>query len=179
MRAKRENLSTSQGSVLRQGGPVSRQGGLGLVEGVIAVAIVGTALVVMVGVFHQFLRTALRSTPELKAIFLMEEGLEAIRAIRDVDWQTEIDPLVLGTQYHLIFENGRWEATTTPSYIDGVYERIVILSSVNRDTDGRIVASGGTTDTNTKEITVSVSWSSGEATTTKTVLAYIMDVFTE
>jgi len=158
---------------------INMSAGLGLIEGVIAVAIVGTALVAMVGIFQLFLRTALQTTPELKAIFLMEEGLEATRAIRDLDWQTEIDPLALDTPYYLTFAGGRWEVALTPMYVDDVFERTVTFSSVNRDSDGRIVTSGGTTDTGTKKVRVSVSWSTRGATTTKTALGYLTDVFSE
>jgi len=155
-------------------------GGLGLIEGVVAVAIVGSAFVAVVGAFNLFLRTALRTTPEIKAIFLLDEGLEAMRSIRDIDWQTEISPLALDTPHNLVFVAGRWESTTTPiTYIDGVYDRTVVLASVNRDSDGRVVASGGTLDPNTKYVTVSVAWSNRTATTTKTASLYITNLFTE
>lgn len=156
-----------------------RERGLALIEGVVAVAIIGTALVSMVGVFHLFLRTALRTTPELKAVFLVEEGLEATRAIRDRDWTTEIASLALDAPYYLVFSGGQWEATTTATYVDGVYERLVRFASVNRDSDGRIVETGGTADSGTRQVTVTVSWSEGGATTTKSAQAYIMDQFSE
>jgi len=131
--------------------------GLGLVEGVVAVAIVGTVFVAMIGAFNLFLRTALATSPELKAVFLVEEGLESVRAIRDIDWDTEIDSLTIDTPYYLSFSDGRWQLSTTQSYVDGTHERIVTFEAVNRDVDGRIVTSGGTLDPDTKKVIVSVS----------------------
>jgi len=153
--------------------------GLGLVEGVVAVAIVGTVFVAMIGAFNLFLRTALATSPELKAVFLVEEGLESVRAIRDIDWDTEIDSLTIDTPYYLSFSDGRWQLSTTQSYVDGTHERIVTFEAVNRDVDGRIVTSGGTLDPDTKKVIVSVSWSTRGSVVTKTATAYTVDLFGE
>lgn len=154
--------------------------GIGLIEGVVAVAIVGTAFVALVGAFHLFLRAGLRTTPALKGLFLLEEGLEAVRSVRDRGWQTDITPLPLNTAHYLTFSGSQWTLATTPApYVDGTYDRSVILAPVSRDGDGRIVSSGGTPDDGTRQVTVNISWWSGNATTTKTASLYITDLFTE
>jgi len=151
-----------------------KHGGLGLIEAVIAVAIIGTALVATVGVFNLFLRSALRTTPEIKGVFLLEEGLEAVRSIRDFGWSTEITPLALGTPYELVWSSGRWVLDSGPHPVDD-FTRGIVFSAVNRDTEGHIVESGGTDDPNTREVTVTIT-RNGD---TRTVSMYITNVFDE
>ena len=115
-----------------------------------------------------------------KGAYLAEEGIEAVKIIRDTGW-SNITNLTDNTNYYLYFDtssstNNIWKATSTASLVDSIFTRIFTLNPVYRDTDGRVVQSGGTLDLHTKKITVSISWKSKIATTTKSLSTYIADI---
>ena len=72
--------------------------------------------------------------------------------------------------------NNTWKATSTIYTIDSIFDRTFKLYSVNRDSNGRVVLNGGTLDSNTRELTVSVSWRLKGATTTKVLSTYITNI---
>lgn len=126
----------------------------------------------------QLSNQALRQT---QASFLLEEGAEAVKSIRDASWAT-ISGLTLGTNYYMTFNTGTntWSLGTTPlGTIDGLFTRTVVLSGVSRDSNDDIVTSGGTyDDARTKKVTVSVSWPLSDASTSSKDLSfYISDIF--
>ncbi len=133
--------------------------GLTLVEVVIASAIILAAIVTLLGVHTLYLKVALANTDSVKAAFLLEEGIEETRYLRDDSWSANIAGL-----------------TSTTTSIDN-FERMVTLSAVYRDSNGDIVSSGGTLDTNTKLITSSVSWMVNGATTTKSISTYLTNLY--
>lgn len=101
------------------------------------------------------LDTASRATQvEIKneALLYAEEGMEAVRNIRDRNY---LD-LVAGT-YGLSFTADTWSLVAAPETIDAYYQRTVLIEDVYRDGAGDIAASG-TLDPETKKITVSVTW---------------------
>ena len=69
-------------------------------------------------------------------------------------------------------------APDTISNAIGIFKRKVTIANVNRDnTTKDIVNSGGTPDSGTKLITVTVSWPEGGVIVTKTLQFYISDIF--
>lgn len=152
--------------------------GFTLVEALIASAV---ALVVILGVtsaFTQGLRASSNNTAHVQAAFLEEEGLEAVRLLRDDSWNTNIATQSAGVPFYLTYNGTTWRATTTAAYIDGRFFRAVTLDNVNRDNSSQdIVSSGGTLDANTKKVTVSVSWYEHGATTTRSLQTYLTNIF--
>ena len=70
-----------------------------------------------------------------------------------------------------------WALATTP-HTDGIFTRIVTFAAVSRS-GGAIVTNGtGSVDSGTRLVTVTVSWQEGGVTVTKTVSAYISDIYT-
>lgn len=101
------------------------------------------------------LDTASRATQvELKneAELYAEEGLEAVRNIRDRNY---LD-LAPGT-YGLSLVSDTWTFVAAPETIDAYYQRTVLVEDVYRDGSGEIAASG-TLDAETKKVTVTVDW---------------------
>src|SRR3989344_288297 len=150
--------------------------GLTIVEVVIATSIILAFLLALFAVNNLYLRTAFLNTGSVKATLLVEEGLEAIRFLRDSSWDDKILVLTPGTNYSLIFESNSWQTTTTNVFIDGTFERILTLSEVYRDGSDDIVSSGGTLDPDTRLVTVSVSCRVGSATTTKSISTYLSNI---
>jgi type II secretory pathway pseudopilin PulG len=149
--------------------------GISVIEIVIGSAIVASVLLGLVTAYNFSVRALIRNTKIVQASFLAEEGFEVLRMLRDSGWTANIAPLVSGTSYYLTFSSGAWSTTITPQYLNN-FERVVTLSDVNRDSNDDI-ADVGTLDPDTKQTTVTVSWWTGAATTSKMVTGYLTDLF--
>src|SRR3989344_2255522 len=74
--------------------------GLTLVEVLIATSIITVFLVALFGVHSLYLKTAFSNGDIIKAAQLAEEGLEAIKFLRNTSWESNIAPLSLDTDYY-------------------------------------------------------------------------------
>ncbi len=153
-----------------------------MLEVIIGLSIISVVLFSLANVAIIALRIAEENTKNIQALFLAEEGIESLRVLRDSGWNSNIGVLNTGTVYYLNFSDGKWNTSSSPSsniYIDGVFERSFTVQEVYRNSNDRIVSSEGTLDQNTKKITVSVSWFSRNATTTKSISTYITNLFSD
>ncbi len=152
--------------------------GFGLLEALIGVALFSVILVSMVIAFQNIAVLQKSLTARIQAEFLLEEGVEAVRSIRDTDWTT-ISSATADTPYYLDFDtvSKSFDLTAGKNQIDNFY-RWVEFSPVYRDGNDDIAGSG-TIDSGTKKVTVSVEWLTGGASTTKQLSAYITDIFSE
>ncbi len=153
------------------------QEGFGLLEIVIAVGVISVSLFSLASVSNLSLKLTEENVRNTQAAFLMEEGIEAVKILRDSSWSANISSLVPGNSYYLDFSDHNWQATSTNLYINGIFERKFSLQNVNRDSSDRIVSSGGTFDPNTKKLVVSVSRRSRVSTTTQSISAYLTNLF--
>ncbi len=157
---------------------VRQNAGIVLVEVLIACAILS---VITFGIFSAAQKGIILSELTLRqaqSSFLLEEGAEAVKVIRDVSWAT-ISGLTPGTTYYLSYNTSTntWSLSITPSSINS-FTRTVVFSAVSRDeTTHDIVTSGGATDAGTKKVTITVSWVSGSGNASKTISFYISDIF--
>lgn len=136
-----------------------------------------TGIVIIISqVFGLYTQTAFSNGETIKAAYLAEEGIEVVRHFRDASWDTNITPLVLETNYGLVWEGSAWQASTTKRYVDE-FERQIVLSAVQRDGNGDIVEADGVVDPETLLVTSSVSWIRASATTTKSVSTYITNFY--
>ncbi len=152
----------------------NKKTGAALVEVVVVASIVTLLTVAITGVINQTVVVndlALRNT---QAGYILEEGAEAVKIIRDNSW-SNITGLTAGTNYYLGYSSGVWSLSATPSTVDTRFTRIIVISAVNRDGNDDI-ASSGTNDTGTKKVTVTVSWLSAGNTVTKTLAFYVSDI---
>jgi len=126
--------------------------GSGLLEVILAMGVF--AIVASAGVSSVlFMNKSNRvGSEDAKANLLLQEGYEAVRAIKKGDWSN----LVNGT-YGLSSTSGKWAFSGNSDVTDG-YTRVVTISNAQRDASGNLVASGGTVDENTKKITETVTW---------------------
>jgi len=177
---RRRSLSTFSAG----GGPasgwyflLSTRQGLGLIEVVVSVSIITASILGIVGAYSLYVKTVLSNTERLQSTFLAEEGIEAIRYLRDNNWADTLGSWSSSNVYYLVFSGGEWEATTAPqAYIDGKFLRSFVMGDVFRDTNDDIAVSG-TLDPGTKLITVNVEWATGNSTTTKSSQVYFSDIF--
>lgn len=148
-----------------------------MIEVVVASALCLSIVLGIVGAFTITLRSALNTTARIQAAFIAEEGLEAARILRDNGWSANIASQTLGAPLYLSFDGTTWKATTTNAFVDGVFQRTLVLDSVYRDGSKNIVSTGGTLDTNIRKATVSISWREGTATTTHSLATYLTNIF--
>lgn len=157
---------------------MSTKKGLTVIEVIVASAVFSAAVVSIGGAYNYFSRVAYRNTASVQAAFLAEEGVEAVRILRDYSWSGNIAGLTNGTTYRLTWNGTRWGTTTSATLIDNQFDRTFVLSAVNRDGSFDVVTSGGSLDTGTRKVTVTVSWYlPGDGTSTKSVEAYISNIF--
>ena len=145
------------------------------VEILIAISIMTVSILASMAVSQKAVHVSRQSLHVSQANFLLEEGGEAVRILRDNNW-TNISSLIAGTQYYPTFTGGTWTLSTTPNTV-GSFTRRVVFTAVNRDNTTKDIASVGTDDLNTKLVTVTVSWLEGGTTVTKTLQFYIFNIF--
>lgn len=150
--------------------------GFGLVEVLVGMSIISLALMGAVFLGGSYEKLSRKTRAAIKAEFLLEEGVEGLRSMRDTGWQ-RVAVLATGVQYFMLLENGAYAATTSPQLIDDRYTRTVIVAPVYRDNNFRIVSSGGSLDNETKDVLVSISWVEGNATTTRSLRTYLANLF--
>jgi prepilin-type N-terminal cleavage/methylation domain-containing protein len=153
--------------------------GMGLVEILVAVFIFSVVLGVLITINNFYLSNSSKNIKLTKATYLAEEGIEAVRIIRDNSW-SNISSLSNSVDYYLSFNiaSSTWEATTSPSSIDS-YIRKFNLLEVERDINGKIVSSGGAVDLYTKLVNVYISWQNKGSTTTKSMSFYISNIISD
>lgn len=149
----------------------ARKKGASLVEVIVATAIILLILTSLYAAHIFYLRTVLSNLNKVKASFLLEEGIEAVKLIRDQSW-TNISNIPENIDRHLYWSGTMWQATTTNIFVDGIFERKFTIAGVNRDGNDDI-AQSGSSDDGTKKVTVTVSWAAGAATTSKSMSTYI------
>ena len=150
----------------------SKNTGSLLVEVLLAVFIVTVALVGASVAVSASIETSRLSLRETQATYLLAEGAEAVRMVRDNNWTT-FAALTLGTTYYPTYSSG-WALSTTPNTVDG-FTRTVVFSAAYRDSNDDL-ATSGTLDPRSKKVTVTVSWDGGASS--KSISFYLMDIFT-
>ncbi len=149
--------------------------GFSLVEVVIGAAIMGTSMIAIINAYSYFLRIESFGSKTVAATYLLEEGIEGMRYIRDTGWTAHIASLSTTTTYYLSLTSsagiGTWQATTTRQTYDNIFVRTINLSDVKRDTITKNISSIGVFDPNIKKITVTVSWLGPSGTTTSRTLS--------
>jgi len=148
------------------------ESGSGLIEVVVAAAVVSLVALSFLGTFASLSRFHQRDMLAIKGQLLAEEGLEALRLMKSADWSV-LSSIPVGQTRYLALAPAAWSATTTPEIVDGVFSRSFRLSSVARDSLDSIASSGGTVDPETLLAEVSVSWMWRSSTTTVTYKTYV------
>lgn len=150
--------------------------GFSLVEAIVGISIFSVFIFSLMLALQLSQRIASESVRNIQASFLMEEGVDAVKTLRDRSWSSNIANLSNGTNYYLYFNGTAWTTTANNVYIDGIFERKLNLSGVYRNASDDI-ASSGSLDAGTRKASVSVSWLGRSGTTTKNASFYITDLF--
>ncbi len=157
---------------------MSTRKGFTLIEIVLVASILSVFMVSLFGYYQKILEVSKETTRYIHSGFLLEEGVEAMKLLRDASWSLRIAPLSTTTTYYLYWTGGTWSATTTPATIENLFTRTVLITDVRRDASDNIVTTG-TYDSGTKKIRVNVSWpkKGAGASTSESVETYITNLF--
>lgn len=153
--------------------------GFSILEVVVTTGILSVLFVTISHHHKKIVDVGYLTTRSIQANFLLEEGMEAVKSLRDESWSLKIAGLSIGTPYYLYWSGTKWTSTTTPQMIENTFTRTFTVASTTRDVNYDIVQSGGTNDPGTRKVTIKVSWNallSGELTLVK-VDGYIMNIF--
>lgn len=89
-----------------------------------------------------------------RASMLAQEGLDAVRSIRNDAWTNLTDG-----SHGIDKSGGTWAFSGSSDLTDG-FTRVIAVESVQRDGSNNMVESGGTTDVRSKKITATITWDS-------------------
>jgi Tfp pilus assembly protein PilV len=154
--------------------------GIGLIEVLVAVFIFTIILSSLILVSNMYLSGAGDNLRLTQAAYLAEEGIEAVKTIRDKSW-VDISNLNIDQTYYLNFNttSSIWQATTTKIDIDN-FSRSFVLEGVVRGGDGNILDSGiPNLNDKTRKLTIFVSWLGKNGIITKNLKTYITDIVGE
>ena len=124
---------------------------MSLVEVIIASAIVLFLSVALISANLAYYKSSNSNVKTVKSIYLVEEGIENASFLM----------------------KSNWSASLTSDIIDQTYNRQFTIETVNRDANSDINQAGGTLDSNTKKLTVQVSYRDSSGTTTKSISTYV------
>ena len=149
---------------------------MSLVEILIGASIISIGMLALIDAYTLYVKYALLHDKDVQTAYLLEEGLEAVTLLRDQSWTANIAPLAASTTFSLYYNGTTWTKGTTTEYIDGTFVRNFVLNSVTRNGSDQISASG-TTDPNTRKVTVTISYPQGGGTTTQSLSKYITNLY--
>ncbi len=142
------------------------QAGVSLVEVMIAIAIIAIMIVVVGYSVLTYVDARTQLLDDTKGLYLAEEGVELLRALRDEDWNT-IDVLTLGDTYGFTVSTTTIGIAGAAEIIDGAFHRSFVVSEVRRDGNDDIdLSGGGSVDPDTRSVTVSVFGPTGTTSLT-------------
>ena len=150
--------------------------GIGLIEAVAGISIISVFIFSLMLASQLSQKIVGESVRNIQAYFLLEEGADAVKILRDTGWSSGISGLSAGTDYFFSYNGTTWVSAANNVYIDGIFERKFNLNNVYRDVNDDIAVSG-TLDSGTKKATVSVSWRGRTGTTTKSASFYLTNLF--
>ena len=150
--------------------------GFGLIEMLVGAAVLSSSLLGISTFFQSALQVSGTTESAIQGDYLLEEGVESVKLLRDASYTNNIQTLSTTTPYYLVWNSSSWIATTSKALIDNNFERKFTINDVKRDVNDDI-ASTGTYDPKTKLIMASVAWSSKGATTTRSIATYITNLF--
>lgn len=146
-----------------------------LLEVIIVISIISISVWAIMSVAQKSIQLSQRSLHANQATFLLEEGAEAIRIIRDSAW-SNIASLNMDTDYYLSFSGNTWTLTSNPETI-GNFGRRVRFSNVNRDALTGSIDPTGSADAGTKLVSIYIDWFEGSNLTNRTLEFYLSDIF--
>jgi len=141
--------------------PKTKNDGTGLIDIIVSVGVITIALLSVSQIAILGTKYVREAHIKERAIYLAQEGQEAVRFLRDYSWSTYITPLNTGQDYYVTRSGSVWVIQSTdPGLINNEYTRTVRFEAVDRDANDDIVTLG-TDDSGTRQVIVTVLWDGG------------------
>lgn len=151
--------------------------GFGLIEVVIASAVLSVSLLGISSYFQATLRASRATESAVQGDYLLEEGVEVVKLFRDMSYTNNLKNMSTTTNYFLSWTGTTWASTTVNTFIDGKFERKITFTDVNRDVTTKNISSSGSYDPDIKLVTVFVSWwNPVVGTTTRSIQTYVTNI---
>lgn len=132
---------------------------MGLIEIILVVGIISASFFAIAELAFMSMKASAERSERARALAVAQEGLEAVRTIRDAGWTANIASLSFGSTYYVATSSNQWVLTATdPGLIANRYVRTAVIDNVSRDINDDIVDVGGTDDPGTKKVTMTVTW---------------------
>lgn len=154
----------------------NQQQGFGLIEMVIGATVLSVSLLGISSFFQKTLEVSTLTQSAVQGDYLLEEGVEAVKLLRDAGYANSIAKLSTTSPTYLTWNGTNWATSSANIFIDGKFERKITVSEVYRNASEDI-SGAGTLDQNTRLVAVSVAWSLKGATTTRTIQTYVTNIF--
>ena len=141
------------------------QKGFGLLEVAVVSAIVLAVVLAVLSGFSKYIVISKGDIYETKANYLAEEGMEAVRILRDTSWSSNIPtdvPSTIGVAFDP--QTHEWQSTSTFA-VDSMFERKITFEDVD------------VPDPKIRKVSVYVSWKGTNSTSTKKLVTYISNIF--
>lgn len=134
--------------------------GITLIEVIVGIGIITIILVGLISAFQVFLKASLTNTEKIQSAFLLEEGMEVVRFLRDENW-SNISNLTNNIDYYTYFSGTNWNITSIATTTNSFTRKIIFSDVYRRNSDSDIVASTSpdakTLDVNSRFVTIRVS----------------------
>ncbi|MEI6480372.1 MAG: type II secretion system protein [bacterium] len=156
--------------------PISKKHGFSLVEILVAASIMLIVAGAITSAFSKYILIARRNTNSVKAIYLLDEGVEIVKIMRDMSWKQNIEPIQNDSPFRV--DRKTYSTTDSAELIGGIFDRTFVFSEICRNGNGDISeCPSETVATDTRKITVNVTWNDGNGTNTKTLSTNISNLF--
>ncbi|MBI4226097.1 type II secretion system protein [Candidatus Roizmanbacteria bacterium] len=130
------------------------QKGQSLVELLLAIGLASILLPALITGLVTSREGKSQQSQRVKAVSLLRQTQEAIRSIRNRNW----DNIAVNGTYHTEIVGNQWILSSNSATVDG-FTQSIILSSINRDSSGAIVSEpNGVIDASTKKVDISIAW---------------------
>ncbi len=149
-------------------------------EVVIVAGILSTVSLAFLGTFAVISKFHEKNLRVIKAGLLAEEGIEALRIIKERDFSALATMAQTGptTPRYLAVSTTTWNVSGTPEVIDNLFYRYFVVRPAYRtaSSDPTETSTGNTLDPNTVYVDVHVEWQWRNSTTTNIYKAFMTNL---
>lgn len=124
-----------------------------LVEVLFAIALTSIILPALLTGLISSRQSIPQQRQRIQATALLKEAEEVVRNVRNQSWAN----IATDGTYHPQISGSRWSLVSGVETV-GYFQRSIQISSIERDSNGSIVTSGGTVDPSTKRVFINITW---------------------
>lgn len=147
-----------------------------LIEIVVVLFLVVVIVPAINNVLSQSVRAMGTAQREVEALYLAQEGMEVVRAIRDSNWDSFAS--MSGQKYLNTVANPPMLSDSS-TLIDNKYERVVSIAQLYRDNSDELTTdSVGNEEADARQVTVTVRWTEFGRTNSIELVTYLTNFTT-